>query len=60
MIDSQQMQDGRMQIMDMHRVFSDVVTVFVGLSITYSGLNATSGHPHGETTRMMIASEIIT
>src|SRR5687767_6508413 len=42
------MEDGGLDVMDMDRVFHDVVTEFIGCAIGLAALDATAGHPDGE------------
>ena len=58
-VDTQGTQDGRVQIVNVDRVFHDVVAVVVGLAQTDAGLDAAAGEPHGEAAWMMIAPVII-
>mgnify|MGYP006258248991 CR=1 FL=1 len=75
MIDAQQMKDGGIQVMHVHRIlrpmmlarFDDVsfsvrkvVTIGIRLPIGYSGLDSTTCHPSGEGPRMVIAAIILT
>src|SRR5438552_6321757 len=59
MVDAQTAQDGRMQIVHMHRVPYDVVAVIIRFSVRHSRLHASACQPHGEAARMMIAPVII-
>src|SRR5258706_13729569 len=58
-VDTQRAQDGRMQIVNVDRIFHDVVAVVVGLADADAGLDASAGEPHGEAAWMMIAPVII-
>src|ERR1700690_2752822 len=40
----------------MHRVYRDVVAEIVGLAIRCARLDSTTRHPHGEASRMVVAS----
>ena len=55
-IDPHAVQDGRVQIVDVDRVFGDIVTVVVGLAETETSLDSTAGHPDRITAAMMIAA----
>ena len=55
-VDAQTVQQRRLQIVDMHRVFHDVVAIVVGLTQTDAGLDPASGNPHGEAARMMVSA----
>ena len=59
MIDAQQVQYRRIEIEDADRVASDVIAEIVGLSDRQAGLDASTGEPGGETSRMMITSVIV-
>src|SRR5271170_3747109 len=58
MVHAEAMQDGRLQIVDMHRILRDVVTIVVGLAEDYARLDAAARHPHGEAAGMMVAAII--
>src|SRR5688500_15093360 len=58
MIDAESLQDRRVQVMQAHRVFRGAVGVEVGPDIASTGLHAATGHPHGETLRMVIAAVV--
>jgi len=57
-IDPQAVQDGRVEVVHMDRVFGDVVRELVGLAIAHATLNSTAGEPDGKASRVMIASVI--
>src|SRR4029077_12588574 len=56
-IKAQQMQQGRVKVVDMDLVLYDVEAEFVSFPQTNSGFEAAPGHPHCERLRMMIAAE---
>src|SRR5262249_23944595 len=58
MLHSQLMQNGGVQVTDMHRVFGDIVRHLIGLAIDEPGFNSGTGHPKAETTRVMVAPVI--
>ncbi len=58
-IDSQLMQNRGMQIMDVNRVFDNVVAVGIGRSMNGSAFDPAAGHPQAEASRMMIATKIV-
>jgi hypothetical protein len=58
-VDAQRAQDRGMQIVDVDRIFHDVVAVIVGLALADAGRDAAAGEPHGEAARMMIAPVIV-
>ena len=55
-IDSQRPQDRGVQIVDVNRVFDDVVSVVVGRSVIDPGFESAAGNPRGETAAVMIAA----
>ena len=50
------MQDGGLQVVDVHGIFGDVDAVVVGLAIGHAAAHAAAGHPVGETVRVMVAA----
>src|SRR5690606_24841559 len=44
-VESEQMQNGRVQIADVHRVFHDIVAEVVGLTVDDTGANPGPGDP---------------
>src|ERR1043166_4084999 len=56
-IETEQVQNGRVQVVDVYSVFSDVKTEFVGFTDGHSGFDAAAGQPHGKSLRMMIAAQ---
>jgi hypothetical protein len=58
-MNSQAVQYGRLQIVDVNRVAAHVVVIVVGLAVSYSAANAASGHPDGKAARMVIASVVV-
>ena len=58
-VNSETMQDRRVEIVDMSRVLHDVITVIVGFSVGRTWLDASPRHPHGETAGMMVAPLVI-
>jgi hypothetical protein len=56
MIDSEQVENRCLYIVDMHWVLRNVVTQIVGRPDGLSALNSTASEPHGERIRMMIAA----
>lgn len=45
-IDSKAIQDSRLQVMDVHGIFDDVVGVVVGLADGQTALDAAASHPY--------------
>ncbi len=54
MIEPQQLQDGRMEVADVHWVLGNVVRELVGLTVARPALRASSSHPQGEAARVMV------
>ena len=45
-VEAQQVQDGGVEVADVHRVLDDVVAEIVGLAVDRPALDAAAGHPH--------------
>ena len=58
-IDSHAMEDRRVQVVDVHWVFGDVVAEVVGLSEGDATFDSPSCHPHAEISRVVIATVIV-
>ena len=58
-VDPHLIQDGRVQIPDVNRIFCDVVTEFIGLPVDHAPLNPTAGKPGSETLRMVITPIVL-
>ena len=58
MVDAQQVHKRGLEIMNVNRVFNDVVAERIGFPVREALFDARSGHPDGEAFRMMIASVI--
>lgn len=58
MIDTEQMHDRGVQIMNMHAIGGDVVTKLICSSVHRSWPDSTASHPDTEAARLMIASEV--
>ena len=56
MIDSQAMKKGRLEVVDVNRIFNHIVPEFIGPSVIQSGADTTSCHPDTETARMVVSS----
>src|SRR2546425_11798744 len=56
MVESQHMQDGGVQVVDVHTVLDSVVAEFVGCAVDESGLHTGTSHPDGVTVRVVIAA----
>lgn len=58
-IDTEQMQDRGVQVMNMHWIARDVVTEVVGLTDADTGLDSCTCQPNREAARMMVATVIV-
>ena len=58
-VDAQAMEDGGVQVVDVHGIGDDVVAEVVGLAVNHPRLDACAGHPEGEALRMMITAVIV-
>jgi hypothetical protein len=58
-IDAQTVQHSGVQVMNVHRVFYDVIAIIVGLSVSESRFDAAAGHPHRKAAGMVIAAVVI-
>src|SRR2546426_9841575 len=55
-IDTQEAEHSRVQIMDMDRVINSIVTEFIGAAISHATFDACARHPNGEAFNMVIAA----
>src|SRR5437667_10897681 len=55
-IDTQEAEHGRVQIMDMDRVINSIVTQFVGTAISHAAFDARTSHPDREAFDMVITA----
>src|SRR5712692_7555931 len=58
MFDAQAVQDGRLQVVDVNRIFRDVVAVVVRLADADAAPDAAPGQPHGKAARVVIAAVV--
>src|SRR5437868_1939197 len=58
MLDSEQVEHRRVQVMDAHRIADNIVAEIVGLAIDQPGFDPPAGQPDRETAGMMIAAEV--
>src|SRR5437867_2059798 len=58
-VDAQAVKDGRVEIVDVHRVFGDIVAVVIRLAEADAGLDAAAGHPDGKAAAVMVASIVL-
>src|SRR5690606_41343681 len=59
MIESQNVQNRRVEVVDMDRIFDDIVPKFIGFPVDYPGFDPTSGHPYGKCPRMVFTPVIV-
>src|SRR5207249_8529669 len=57
-VDAEAIEDGSLQVVDVHGVLDDVVAVIVGLAMADAGLHSAARHPHAEAARMMVAAVV--
>jgi hypothetical protein len=58
-VDSQTVENGRVQIVHVDRIAGDVVAVVVRFPVGNPRLDACAGEPNGEATRVVIAAVIV-
>src|SRR5262245_55013443 len=58
MVETQEVQESRMQVMDMDRVRSDVETQLVGLAVRVAGPDAAPREPQAEAAVVMVAAVV--
>jgi hypothetical protein len=58
-VDADEMKDGRMEVVDVHRIADDVVAELIRLTEHDARLNAAARHPDREAARMMITTEVV-
>lgn len=58
MIDAKEMHEGGVQVMYMDGILDDVVAVVVGFAVGHAFFHSGSGHEHGETSRVVVATII--
>jgi len=54
-VDAEQMQEGGVQVMNVHRFSVTIVAVVIGRAVDDAALHAAAAHPDGEAARMMVA-----
>ena len=59
MVDSKQVQDGGLQVMHVNTVLGNVVAVRISSSVGRSCFYPSTGHPHGKTSRVVVAAKIV-
>lgn len=55
-MNAEQVQQGAVDVSDVHGIFRDGVAEFVGRSVLHTGLDAASRHPEGERVLVVIAT----
>ena len=58
-VDAQQMQNRRVEVVNVDGIPDDVVAVRVCLAVRYSALDATAGHPQRKAPRVMITAKAV-
>ena len=58
MVESKLVQHSRLEVVDVDRVLSDVVTEGIGASVGDSRLHSTPSHPHCETSWVVVSAVI--
>ena len=57
-VDAQLVENCGIQVVNVDRVFGDVIAEIVSLTVSHARFDTAAGCPHGEATRMMVASVI--
>ena len=57
-VDPQAFQDGCIEVVNVDRIFQDVVAEIVGLSVNDPGLDSTTSHPLGVAAWMVVATVV--
>ena len=55
-VDPHTVQDGSVHVVDMHRVFDDVVAVLIGPAVDAAAFDAAANHPDREATAVVVAA----
>ena len=58
-VDAEAVQDRRVHVVDVDRIFDDVVTEVVGLTVHDAWLDPATGHPDREVSRVMVAAVVV-
>ena len=53
-IDAHTVENGSIQLVEVHRVFSNIITEIISFAVGHSGLDAPPCHPHAEVARVMV------
>lgn len=59
MIYTQQVHQGCLKVMNMYPVLYHIVTKLIRLAVDHAWFNPGAGHPHGETTWVVISAIIV-
>ena len=59
MVDAHEVQNGRLDVVDVHRVFDDVEPVVVRFAVHVSTSDSAAGHPQREGSPMMVPPIIV-
>lgn len=58
-VNSHQMQDRRIEVVDFHSIFDHVHTVIVGPAILDAAFDSATGHPDGKAVTMMVSTIVL-
>jgi len=59
MVNSKTVQDGCVEIIDVYGILNNIIGEVVSLAVLKSCLDPASGHPHGKTATMVIATMVV-
>ena len=59
MIDSHLLEQGGVQIVDVHGILEDVVTVIIGLSMLVTRLKAAASYPSRKAATVMVSAVVV-
>ena len=55
-IDTHTVENGGIELVEMHRIFCDIIAEIIGFAVGHSGLDPSPGHPHAEVARVMVST----
>ena len=58
-VDAHECEDGGVKVVEVCFVFSGVISEFIGSAVDVAGVDACTGHPHGEAVRVMVTAVAI-
>ena len=58
-VDSQEMKDGGLEVVDVNGILGHVVAKSTGATVNHAGFHSAAGHPHREAARVVIPSEVL-